>query len=77
MNSRALYQAVPRKEHEKDQNPAYRPRLSRPFCFHSKRQVISIVSPMDKTLAMVKRVKFDLILSEPQQLAIMTPEKTR
>ena len=33
--------------------------------------------PMDKTLAMVKKVKFDLILSEPQQLAIMPPEKAR
>ena len=33
--------------------------------------------PMNKTLAMVKKVKFDLILSEPQHLAIMTPEKAR
>jgi hypothetical protein len=32
--------------------------------------------PMNKTLAMVKKVKFDLILSEPQQLAIMPPKKT-
>jgi hypothetical protein len=31
--------------------------------------------PLNKTLAMIKKVKFDLILSEPQQLAIMTPEK--
>jgi hypothetical protein len=31
--------------------------------------------PLKKTLAMVKKVKFDLILSEPQHLAIMTPEK--
>jgi hypothetical protein len=30
---------------------------------------------LNKTLEMVKTVKFDLILSEPQQLAIMTPEK--
>jgi hypothetical protein len=30
---------------------------------------------LKKTLAMVKKVKFDLILSEPQHLAIMTPEK--
>ena len=33
--------------------------------------------PLSKTLAMIKKVKFDLILSEPQQLAIMPPEKTR
>jgi hypothetical protein len=32
---------------------------------------------LDETLEMVKKVKFDLILSEPQQLAIMTPEKAR
>jgi hypothetical protein len=33
--------------------------------------------PLNKTLAMIKKVKFDLILSEPQHLAIMTPEKAR
>ena len=33
--------------------------------------------PLKKTLAMVKKVKFDLILSEPQNLAIMTPGKAR
>jgi hypothetical protein len=33
--------------------------------------------PMDKTLAMLKKVTFDLILSEPQQMAIMSPEKDR
>ena len=33
--------------------------------------------PLKKTLAMVKKVKFDLILSEPQHLAIMPPEKAR
>jgi hypothetical protein len=33
--------------------------------------------PLNKMLAMVKKVKFDLILSEPQNLAIMPPEKAR
>ena len=33
--------------------------------------------PLNKMLAMIKKVKFDLILSEPQQLAIMPPEKAR
>jgi hypothetical protein len=30
---------------------------------------------INKTIALIKKVKFDLILSEPQQLAIMPPEK--
>ena len=68
---------VSQEEHEKNQNPAYRSRLSRPFGFHPKWQLSQSPLPLNKTLAMVKKVKFDLILSEPQQLAIMTPEKAR
>jgi hypothetical protein len=36
-----------------------------------------LLLPLNQTLALVKKVRFDLILSEPQNLAFMPPEKAR
>ena len=55
LNSRLLYPAYPRKEHEKNQNSAYRSRLSRPFCFHSEWQVMPIASPHGQNAGHVKK----------------------
>jgi len=77
LNSRALYQAYPRRNMKKIKILHIDPDYQGHFVSIRNGKLSQLSLPMNKTLAMVKKVKFDLILSEPQQLAIIPPEKAR
>jgi hypothetical protein len=73
--SRSVYQAYPRRNMKKIKILHIDPDYQGHFVSIRNGKLSQLSLPMNKTLAMVKKVKFDLILSEPQNLAIMPPEK--
>ena len=76
MKSRSVYQAYPRRNMKKIKILHIDPDYQGHLVTIQNGQLCQSPLTLDKTLEMVKTVKFDLILSEPQQLAIVTPEKT-